>query len=418
MNTTQKIAYNTVAQIVGKAATTITTLLVTILVTRRFGPAGYGDFTIMLAYGALFYIVSDFGLNAIVTRDLSADETKTALYFRNLLAMRLVIGFFLFGIGILILTLFPYSKFVKTGVIISLLTIFTQALHSSANAIFQTRLRYDFSVLASILGSLVILILAFLLVLGGRSLLPVVGSYVVGGIVVVAASLIFVGRVTGAFRPATFANVAGWFDLDLWRYLFISALPLGIATVFTVVLQRADALMLSVFESSEVVGYYGASYKIFEFALVFPTFFINSVYPIMVRHFKDGQDRLLRTVKLSGLFLLAVSILGSIIGFVLSPLIIRIVAGPEFGDSVLTLRLLLLGLPFFYLSALFLWLLITLGKQKQIPVVYGVGALSNVVLNLVLIPRYSLYAPAVTTWVSEALILGLLVFFSFRALRN
>lgn len=408
MNTTRKIAYNTVAQMVGKAATTITTLLITVLITRRFGPSGYGDFTIMMAYSALFYIVSDFGLNAIVTRDLSADQTKTARYFKNLLAMRLVVSMFLFAVGALALFLFPYSRFVKMGVIISLLTIFTQALHTTGNAIFQTRLRYDLSVLAAILGSLTILILAFFLVMSGRGLLPIVGGYAAGGVVMVVASLIFARRLIG--------TVGLSFELDLWRHLFLAALPLGIATVFTVVLQRADAIIISVLRSNEVVGYYGASYKIFEFALVFPTFFINSVYPIMVRHFKDGQERLLRTVKLSGLFLFGVSILGLVSGYFLSPLMVKIVAGPEFGESVLALRLLLIGLPFFYLSALFLWLLITLGKQKQIPIVYGVGALSNVVLNLIFIPRYSLYAAAVTTWVSEALILVLLIYLSHCAL--
>ena len=63
MNTSQKVAYNTVAQLIGKAATTITTLLLTVLITRRFGPAGYGDFTVMMAYAALFYIVAAFPIN-------------------------------------------------------------------------------------------------------------------------------------------------------------------------------------------------------------------------------------------------------------------------------------------------------------------------------------------------------------------
>lgn len=409
MNTPQKVAYNTAAQILGKAATTITTLLITVLITRRFGPSGYGDWTIMMAYAALFYIVSDFGLNAIVTRDLSANETKTAHYFKNLLAMRLVMGFFLFGVGVLALALFPYSQFVKTGVVISLLTIFTQALYTSGNAIFQTKLRYDLAVLAAILGSLTILILAFWLVMRGAGLLPVVGSYVVGGVVMVVASLIFVRGLTGA--------VGLQFDLNLWRYLFMSALPLGLATIFTVILQRGDAILLSLIVGNEAVGFYGASYKIFEFALVFPTFFVNATYPIMVRHLKDGQERLLKTVKLSGLFLLAISVLGLAVGYFLAPLMIRVVAGPEFGESVLALRLLLLGLPFFYLSALFLWLLITLGKQKQVPVVYAIGAAVNLGLNLIFIPRYSFYGAAVITWTSELLILTLLVYFSRKALQ-
>jgi len=410
MNTKQKVAYNTAAQLLGKAATTATTLLLTVLITRRFGPSGYGDFTVMMAYAALFYIVADFGLNAIALRDFAADESKMLRYFKALVGLRLVMSLVLFAIGALALVFLPYSRLVKTGILINLLTIFTQALYTTGNAVFQAKLRYDFSVLAAVVGSLTILGLSFLAVSRGGGLLPVVLSYVAGGVVMIGVSFYFVRRLVGELGVAR--------DLELWRYLFLAALPLGITTIFTVILQKADALFLSVLSGSEAVGLYGAAYKIFEFALVFPTFFVNSVYPIMVRHFKDGQKRLLRTVKLSGLFLLSVSLLGLVLGYFLSPLMIRVVAGPEFVESIRALRLLLLGLPIFYLSALFLWLLITLGKQRQIPFIYAVGALVNVVLNLVLIPRYSFYASAVITWASELLILALLIHFSLEALRK
>jgi len=419
MNTPQKVAYNTVAQLIGKAATTITTLLLTILITRRFGPAGYGDFTVMMAYAALFYIVADFGLNAIALRDFAADESKIVKYFRNLTGLRLVMAAVLFVLGALALIFFPYSRLVKVGILIGLLTIFTQALYTTANAVFQVKLRYDLSVLASILGSVVILVLSFLTMERGGGLVSVVGSYVVGGVVMVGVSLFFVGRLMGAGGVGRVGGVGGGGgDFGLWRYLFVSALPLGITTIFTVVLQKADALLLSVMSGSEAVGLYGVSYKIFEFALVFPTFFVNSVYPILVRHSQNGRERLLRTVKLSGMFLFAVSVVGLTVGWVLSPLMIRLVAGPEFVESVRALRLLLLGLPIFYLSALFLWLMITLGRQRQIPFIYAFGALVNVVLNLIFIPRYSFYGSAVITWTSETLILGLLVCFSVRCLRG
>ena len=410
MNTREKVAYNTVAQLVGKAATTITTLLLTVLITRRFGPSGYGNFTIMLAYAALFYIVADFGLNAIALRDFAVDEGKILRYLKNLIGLRLVMALALFAIGATALVFFPYSRLVKMGVLIGLLTIFTQALFTTANAIFQVKLRYDLSVLADILGSVTILTLAFLTIERSGELLPIVGSYVVGGVVMVAVSLYFVRRLVGGVG-------VGW-DGGLWKYLFVSALPLGITTIFTVILQKADAILLSVMSGSTAVGLYGVAYKIFEFALVFPTFFVNSVYPIMVRHFKDGQERLLRTVRHSGMFLLAVAILGLVVGWVLSPLMIRVVAGPKFVESIRALRLLLLGLPIFYLSALFLWLMITLGKQKQIPFIYAIGAVSNVVLNLIFIPRYSFYGSAIITWASELLILTLLAYFSLKSLQK
>ena len=167
-----KVFYNTAAQLVGKAATTVTTLVLTVLITRRFGPSGYGDFTVMMAYSALFYIVADFGLNAIALRDFATDEKKISRYFKNLVGLRLVMALGLFLIAAVALIFFPYSRLVKIGVLISLLTIFTQALYTTANAVFQSKLRYDLSVLAAILGSVTILGLSFLAINPSRAVNP------------------------------------------------------------------------------------------------------------------------------------------------------------------------------------------------------------------------------------------------------
>ena len=59
------IVWNTGSQIVGKIATTGSIFLVNIFVARLYGVAAYGEFTKILTYIAPFYLLSDFGLNAV-----------------------------------------------------------------------------------------------------------------------------------------------------------------------------------------------------------------------------------------------------------------------------------------------------------------------------------------------------------------
>lgn len=66
-------------------------------------------------------------------------------------------------------------------------------------------------------------------------------------------------------------------------------------------------------------------------------------------------------------------------------------------------------MPFFFLSALFWHGLIIYGKQKYLISVYVIGAIFNLVTNIIFIPRYSYIAAATTTVVSEALVLALLI---------
>ncbi len=410
VTTRHRVAANTAYQLIGKLATMVTTAAVTMIVTRRFGPDGYGDLTLMLAYAALFYIVADFGLNAIVVRTLSGEEEKISYYLGNLVCLRTLISAGLIFLGCVLLIFFPYTSYVKLGILVSLWTILTQAIYTSANAVFQTKLRYDLSVVASVLGSITTLVISLIAIYTGKGILAIASSYVFGGGVMVAFSYLLLKRLDIYFEPHL--------DFKLWQNIFIAALPLGITTIFSVFLSKADTMILSLLSSRESVGLYGAGYKIFEVALVVPTFFANSVYPVLVRHHKEGIDKVLATTKTSGVFLFLAGLIASVGGIIFAPLAIRVIGGSGFSESILAMRLLFLGMPIFYLSALFLWLLITLGEQNVLPIFYGVGAVFNLLANLIFIPKYGFYASAVITWLSELLILGMLVFRTFVVIKK
>ena len=58
------VAKNTFYQLVARSATSFIGFLITLIIARHYGVLGYGDFTKITSYVALFYLVIDFGLNA------------------------------------------------------------------------------------------------------------------------------------------------------------------------------------------------------------------------------------------------------------------------------------------------------------------------------------------------------------------
>src|SRR3990172_11146357 len=136
-----KIAANTLVQILGRFITSGVTFLVTILVARQFGVEGYGEFTKIMAYVAYFYLVADFGFNAVVLKKISQQEEKTEELFSNLLGLRVLTAVFLIFIALVIISFSPYnpakgegfSPLVKTGIMMAVLTILTQAIFSTSN---------------------------------------------------------------------------------------------------------------------------------------------------------------------------------------------------------------------------------------------------------------------------------------------
>lgn len=416
--TAEKIATNTLYQLIGKVLTMSVTILATIIVTRTYGREAYGEFSLMQSWPALFFIIVDFGLNAIATRELSKDFSKAGKFIGSILYLRTVFSILLIVILGVILSIFPYSRALVFGIRLSLILIITQSLFTTMNIIFQTRLQYKYSTISLISGYLVILAIIIALSLYKVNIVWINFSYVIGGFVTFFTSFYFVRKMD--------IKVVFSYDKKLTRYLLTQSLPLGIMFIFSQLNFKEDEILLSVLklpkkyglDNTESVAVYSLPYKIFEVALVIPTFFMNSVYPIMVQHMQISPKKLIKTLKKSVVFLIYAAFVAAAVGYVASPFAVDFLGGTQFNQSILVLRILLGGLIFCYITQPISWLIVTLGKQNYLPTVYLIAAVFNFILNIIFIPRYSFYGAAIITHVSEIFILILLVIAAKKAYRS
>lgn len=387
------IAWNTVSQLMGKVVGSGAMLLVSILVAREFGSEGYGDFTKIITFVAFFYLLVDFGLNAVYLQQKKDWAT--------LLGMRIFGGALLMFLAIAILAFLPqsdnqgYTGLVRLGIILFSPTILIQGLIVSANAIFQKRLRYDLSTLALTIGNIIIVGLAAGAVYGLSSRVGVIGvttSLLLGLCVTAIVSLFFVRQTEGSIHIS--------FDKKIGKALFMASLPLGLTLLFNQVYFRIDSFVLALTRSTAEVGFYGLAYKMFELPIVIPTFFMNSVYPLMLNTPRYEFNKLLRH---SFLFMIVASCLAVPIFWFAAPLLSSI--RPEFFESIPILRILIAGLPFFFFSSVVMWALIALGKQIALVGIYGSLMAITITLDILIIPKFGATGAAWITVGSEALVL-------------
>ncbi|OGC56796.1 hypothetical protein A2976_01525 [candidate division WWE3 bacterium RIFCSPLOWO2_01_FULL_41_9] len=410
--TSIKIASNTIYQIVGKVVSMTITIIATVLVVRMYGREFYGEFNLMQTFPALFFIIVDFGFNAIATRELSGNWEKVEKYLGNILLLRVGLALLVMTLSGIALIFFPYAAGLKFGIYLSLFLILTQALYATTNVVFQVKLRYDLSTIGYVTGSIIILLSVLLLTYFRAPVMWVNFSYVVGGLVTFVINVFYIKRLGVRVKFA--------YDKDLVRFLFIQSLPLGLMFIFSQVNFKVDSIFISILNlparyglnNTESVGVYGLPYKVFEVSLVVPTFFMNAAYPVLVRHMNESRERLKETFFKVITALSVGGIIFGLIGIVIAPLIIRLLGGEPFSQSVPVLRVLLGGLVLFYSTQPISWLIVTLGGQKYLPLVYFVSAVFNIVANLLVIPLYSFYGSSVITLLSEVIILILLVYFA------
>jgi len=100
-------------------------------------------------------------------------------------------------------------------------------------------------------------------------------------------------------------------------------------------------------------------------------------------------------------------------GIVLGPRIIDFIYDPSYFPSILAFQILILMAGTSFLCSPFGQILVVANQQKKLLWITLSGAIVNVILNLILIPRYSLYGAAAATVATSVLILFLL--FKFTA---
>ena len=397
MSNRQAIAFNTMSQIAGKIITSGTTFVVSMLIARSLGAAGYGDFTKITTFVAFFYLFADFGLNAAY---LELSEDKRA--YQNLLTIRILMGLGLMFLCISILSFLPgtavlgYTPIVKLGIIIFSISILLQSFITTANAFFQKHMRYDLASYALGIGSLLTLFaVSAFLYFNITGVLPSIIAFILGSGMTVITSLFFVKKIIPGFSFTP--------DTSLTKKMLSISLPLGLTLLCNVVYFHADSVILTLARTTAEVGVYGFAYKLFELPLVIPTFFMNSLFPLLLLSQKTGNKELFtRQAIKAGAILFSLSIVLFVCGFLSAPLLSLIKS--DFRESILPFRILLCSLPVFYLTSITMWVLIALKKRTQLFFIYFISMIVNIGSNAFFIPTHGYLASAWITVISETLV--------------
>jgi len=403
MSNKRTVALNTITQMIGKGVSGITSFIISIILAKSLGVDGYGDLTKITTYVAFFYLFCDFGLNAAYLETSSEHISQTLRH--SLFTLRVLMGLGLMFVTLLLLLILPgsvnqgYSDMVKMGIIIFIPSILFQSLITTTNVFFQEKLQYMYATYALIAGSLTSLCIVYF------SSLYIPQPFFLFAFAF--ANLIGIGVTAGIALIYTQKNISVlrfvWKPSEM-KQLFIFALPLGITLIFNVIYFHADSFILTISRPTYEVGIYGLAYKFFEFTLVLPTFFMNAVLPFLFQAHAAKDSRLFRDRVKKSAIILTLSSLGiaSIFWFA-SPLLQYI--RPEFTQSAIPLKILLLGLPFFYLSSITMWILVVKKLRAQLLTIYGISMICNIVLNSVFIPTCGYIGASWITVLSEVFVL-------------
>jgi O-antigen/teichoic acid export membrane protein len=399
----RRVAWNTAAQAIGKAAVLAIGAASIVITTRYLGASGYGQFALALAFVQMVGLLADLGLLTVVVREISRRPEETERLVGNALTLRLALSVGVIALAGLLSLAMPYTEQVRVAILIAGVPLVLGLANTAIVAVFQARLRMDRAAISDVAGraaGFAALVAVAALDLGFYA---VVGTAGVGAFV----TLVVTWRLS---RPLVRVRPAA--SRPVWRSLLRAAIPVGAALAVTEVYFRADTLIVSLFEDYEEVGFYALAYRVIELLGVLPAIVMTSVFPLLSRYLRENRDLARRTLDATADLFVALGVPLAAGGLVVAPQLVRVIGGDDFEGAADTLRILLFAGALAFVSGLFGMTLIA-GDRQRSALQLAVAALAfNVPLNFALVPSLGIDAAAAVAVASELLLVvggGLMV---------
>lgn len=373
----------------------------TIFLARNFSVADFGLYSAALAYFSLVSSIADFGFNRYLIREVARDHQQSSKLLANISLLRITFTAAIFAIFSLAIYSLDPDKFRVCLMQLAILAVLPQSVALTADAIFVARENLKFSAISLAILNISTTILGVFLVIGGFGTAGAISALLLGQMIYVGVLVILLYR-----QKISFLSVVKG---QILQTVIKGSLPYGLLGVLGLLYFRVDTLLLTYLQGNFAAGIYGAAYKFLEAVVFVPSALATALFPVLARlHDRDHQT--IKQLYFQSLKLMLLLGAVTMVGYILVlPSIISLVL-PNYLSSVEVVKILAVTIPFMFIHVPGAQVLLSTDKYLKPILLLSFGTLSfNVVLNLILIPKFSFMGAAWVTVLSEAV--SFLVFF-------
>jgi len=378
--------------------------LASIVVARMLGPEGQGIVASLLAVVAIAQQFGHLGVYASIIRFVGADKSLYEKACGNSLMLGTVLGGILTVILIGLAVAYPplygdigltYITVYALAVPFSLIITMFQGVMLSLNRITPY--------------NLLIMLRAFMVFAGAILILKYMGL----GIMALVAFLVFVEAFSALLHVASsYVNrkFGLCFDFKFIKRMMGYGLKVYVATSLTILVFKFDIVLVNYFLGQAQAGIYSVSAKIAELLYMAPATIALIFFPAATR--MGDRSRPFAKKVLLGVGILM--LFTSIVSYVLAEPLVKGLFGEAYAGSTLPFIILIPGIFFISLETI----LMNYYAAKDMPffaiATPFIGLFSNIILNIIFIPRYGISAAAATSTISYTLMFLLFLAYFIR----
>jgi O-antigen/teichoic acid export membrane protein len=352
------------------------------IVARILLNTGLNDYAVIMGYATMFALFADIGTSWIMIRDVARDHSLIDTYGGTFIIVRGSITIFVVLVSLVIANFMPYAQFIINCIYIAALSQLIFQFSNILSSIFQAFEKMEYIAYGMILQSATFFIIGLLLIdknLGNMGVLGLVYANLISNIVLLAISVVWVRKRIQRFKLNLNVNIG--------KYLVLAGLPFGIAGFLNILYSYADRFILSILHFSDVANYTMPYTLVMSLTFVL-TAYSTSIFPMFSKMFMTRADSVRYACGKSFKYLLILMVPICVGTTLLSDRIIYTIYGSSFSGSIPVLNILVWLLMFTVVTNIGFPLLTATHRERLNVYILGVSAISNIILNIILIPSY------------------------------
>jgi len=374
----------------------IVSFVFSVVIARYFGPGKFGQINYVSAFTGILQVFVLFGFDTIILKDLGLGTYPESTIIGMTVKVRLLLAVLVYGIGCVL-----FYLFLDKSLILLYLILGTQFFSYSLYVLkqwYQIKSLNKYSVVSSQTAFLIISVLKVLGIILAKDIVWYAGILAAGTLIEVCMLAWFFRRL----NRGMIWKLIRQFDISYGKSLVVASLPLLFASLAVTIYMRIDQIMIGSMLSPYDVGIYSIAVAISELIFFVPGVITNAAYPRIIKAKRDDQDYEAIIVTIGSLNVLVCLIFVVVCTFFM-PFMVRIVYGESYAMAGRIIQIyswvsifVALGL-----SGIGTYLIFN-NSQKYSTMAVITGAVVNVILNTVLIPKFGIMGAALASVISYA----------------
>jgi PST family polysaccharide transporter len=384
---------NSVAILAGRIYHALLSLVAVGLIARYLKVEGFGDYAFILAVCTVFMVVTDMGIHRISIREMSRDLSKANDIFWASTVVKSLLSIITFLGIILTINIMSSDTDVIHATYICAIAVIVFFLGDAFLANYIAFERMGYAALSHFVEGTTYLAFVALFIRLDSGLNGIFWALLLSYIARICFGIIA--------THVSFFKLRFGFNPSLSRFLVKEGFPIGVNRILQKASVRVDTILIKLMRSRAEVGIYHGPYRIILTLILIPQSITEALFPMISRLAAESKNSMSRALEKSFKSMLVMVIPLAMIMISLSDMVIRVVLGKDFMQSIPVLQVFSIVWGIMFFNELFTKFLNASNRQVLATKAMAICLAVNVILDVVLIYFFGYFGAVIATLLAE-----------------